>query len=122
MARKWRNNKYGNGLIDNLKNTYSTFKGKLGDLNEYLKAKRFAHNLITNEIGWHNPIRAISQGYNINKRLQNSILNGPLQYLASKGYGRKRKKGMGNINFLRGNEQPINILQQKRKRKKRRNK
>lgn len=79
---KRKKQRKGKGIIDTLKNVYSSAKSKLSNINDYLKAKRFAHNLITDEVGWHNPVRAISQGYNINKRLQNSFLNGPLQFLA----------------------------------------
>lgn len=94
MPRRKTNHKKtrrGRGIIDSIKNAYSKVKWKLGDVNDYLKAKKFAKNLITDEVGWHNPVRAIWQGYNINKYLQNSILNGPLQFLASRGYGKKRR-------------------------------
>ena len=65
---------YGKGFFDSLKT-------KLSNANDYLKSKRIIHNLITNDINWSNPIRAVAQGYNINKFLQNSILGTPMKYL-----------------------------------------
>lgn len=83
-----RRHKKGKGVISD---SYNYMKNKLSKFNDYLKAKQIAKNLITDEINWGNPIRAISQGYNINKKLQNSIFNAPLQFLAWKGYGKKRR-------------------------------
>lgn len=87
----------GKGIIDKVKKVYNYSKEKLWNINDYLKAKQFAKNIITDQVGWHNPIRAISQGYNINKYLQNSLFNAPLQFLSSKGYGSKiRRKKKNN--------------------------
>jgi hypothetical protein len=90
VRRKY--NKKGNGIIDSIKNGYWKIKWKLSNVNDYLKQKQFAKNLITNDIGWHNPVRAISQAYGVNKILQNSMLNAPLQFLAAHGYGRRKKR------------------------------
>lgn len=67
------------------------------DINDYLKAKKFAKNLITDEINYWNPIRAISQSFGINKLLQKSLLNAPLRTLEWLGYGKKRKNKKNNI-------------------------
>lgn len=90
--KKYSRNKKGKGIIwDTIKKIYNVWKEKLWDLNEYLKQKKFAKNLITDEINYWNPIRAISQSFGINKLLQKSLLNAPLRTLEWLGYGKKRK-------------------------------
>lgn len=85
MPRRKRNyNKKGRGIIENIKNRYNT-------INDYLKAKKYAHNLITDDINNSNNVRAIWQAFGINKYLQKWFLGKPLQYLAKMGYGKNKK-------------------------------
>jgi hypothetical protein len=65
---QYRKNKLkGNGMLENIKNYYYSGKQKLNNINDYLKQKKFIHNLITNDVNFSNPIRAVSQSFGINK-------------------------------------------------------
>lgn len=48
----------GRGRMQDIQN-YT--KEKLGSINDYLKAKKFAKNLITDEVNHAIPLRAVSQ-------------------------------------------------------------
>lgn len=71
--RKKTHNKRGKGKItDAIKGAYNYAKWKLGNVNQYLKDKKYIHNLIgpmNNAI----PINAIAHAWWIDEKLKNGM-------------------------------------------------
>ena len=88
MPTHKKRNKGKGKITDAIKSAYNYAKNKVGNVNQYLKEKRFIHNLI-GPANYAIPINAIWHAWGIDEKLKNGMFGRALKTLDNLGYGKK---------------------------------